>query len=519
MKVIKLLLPMVLVATSILHARFTIESVSAVRATSEQFVQDNPKLHGKEMADGLRKHLVSLGYTFAQVSFVTKKGFDILEVKEGKIGTSSVSGNQYLSDAGIAKYLNWQKGQSFNYGVFQRNAANLNRRNFIQVDAKLAPTRTEDGEILVNADFTAQDSLPVAGYVNARGNFGINGGTTPDNSYRTTAGLEYWEPFFENDRISGSVTTDPSETSDLIRLGLQYNLGYGNLSHSINASHSKSSKTYGGDDSVFSGYGYYLFYAGSYDLDDILSEYIDLSFGFTYIDHLHSNRESGRKAIKTRETLYLPRVGFNGRFSNPGLFGEGKNFWSISATHDFHTSQKHQIKVNGAQKGFYYIDVHLTSYQPVDFDVIEGGFLARLAGKYSPDVLPRTQKSYIGGNYSGSSAVRGYGEGEDSGDRSLVYNIDYRLKEKEILPTLKCQPFVFYDIGHIERLQSSASNKLKRNIQSVGAGVLGNFSTGIDFSAVVGVPLKDGPAPNSLISNHRIEKGDPRIHLDLTWKF
>jgi hypothetical protein len=100
MKVIKLLLPMALVATSILHARFTIESMSAVRATSEQFVQDNPKLHGKEMADGLRKHLVSLGYTFAQVSFVTKKGFDILEVKEGKIGTSSVSGNQYLSDAG-----------------------------------------------------------------------------------------------------------------------------------------------------------------------------------------------------------------------------------------------------------------------------------------------------------------------------------------------------------------------------------------------------------------------------------
>ncbi len=517
MKFIKSFLILAILATSVLHARFEIESVSEIRGTSEDFVNDNPRLHGNEMAEGLRKHLVSRGYTFAQVSFENKKGLDVLVVKEGKIGNSSVSGNQYLSDAGIAKYLNWQKGNSFNYGIFQRNAANLNRRSFIEVDTKLAPTRTADGEILVNADFTAEDSLPVAGFVNARGNFGVDGGTTPDNTYRTSVGLEYWEPFFETDRISGTATTDPAETDDLLSLGLQYSLGYGNLSHTLSASHSKSSRTWGGENNVFSGYGYYFFYSGSYNLEEILSENLDLTFGFTYIDHLHSDKRGVRKANKSRETLYLPRVGVSGRFSNPGLFGVGKNFWSVSAAHDFDTSQKHQINVNGAKKGFYYIDAQFTSYQPVDFDLIAGGFLARVAGKYSPDVLPRTQKSYIGGNFSGSSAVRGYTEGEDSGDRSVVFNIDYRLTEKELMSFVKYQPFAFYDIGHIEQLKWTSGKNIKRNIQSAGVGVIGNLSSEIDFSAVVGIPLKDGQ--HKPINNQQIEKGEPRIHVDLTWKF
>ena len=178
MKFIKSFLTLVILATSVLHARFEIESVPEVRVISEAFVQDNPRLHGNEMAEGLRKHLVSRGFTFAQVTFANKKGLDVLVVKEGKIGSSSVTGNKYLSAAGIAEYLNWQEGQPFNYGIFQRNAASLNRRSFIEVDTKLAPTRTSDGEILVNADFAAKDSIPIAGSLNTRGNFKVDGAMT-----------------------------------------------------------------------------------------------------------------------------------------------------------------------------------------------------------------------------------------------------------------------------------------------------------------------------------------------------
>ena len=59
------------------------------------------------------------------LSQIRKVSLDVLVVKEGKIGSSSVTGNKYLSAAGIAEYLNWQEGQPFNYGIFQPEMQHL----------------------------------------------------------------------------------------------------------------------------------------------------------------------------------------------------------------------------------------------------------------------------------------------------------------------------------------------------------------------------------------------------------
>ena len=390
MKFIKSFLTLVILATSVLHARFEIESVPEVRVISEAFVQDNPRLHGNEMAEGLRKHLVSRGFTFAQVTFANKKGLDVLVVKEGKIGSSSVTGNKYLSAAGIAEYLNWQEGQPFNYGIFQRNAASLNRRSFIEVDTKLAPTRTSDGEILVNADFTAKDSIPIAGSLNTRGNFKVDGADDQDiDDYRATLGLEYWEPFMDNDRLSASVTTDPAETSELLSLSLQYKFGPKELSQVVYGGYYDSEPSAGDINSGqaakydinnqlnlptaisalesmgYSGEGYFGGYQGSYSLENLFLEDLAVTYGVSYLDSYSKNKITS----KTQVTLYMPKLGLRGSFQNPGFSGLGNTFWSLSGTYDVSEKKLNdQLEDRGeaARRNFYYVDLHLTSYQPLD---------------------------------------------------------------------------------------------------------------------------------------------------------
>jgi hemolysin activation/secretion protein len=540
MKFIKSFLTLVILATSVLHARFEIESVPEVRVISEAFVQDNPRLHGNEMAEGLRKHLVSRGFTFAQVTFANKKGLDVLVVKEGKIGSSSVTGNKFLSAAGIAEYLNWQEGQPFNYGIFQRNAASLNRRSFIEVDTKLAPTRTSDGEILVNADFTAKDSIPIAGSLNTRGNFKVDGADDQDSdAYRATLGLEYWEPFMDNDRLSASVTTDPAETSELLSLSLQYKFGPKELSQFVYGGYFESEanqddvksandriKALNPDNSNLvgslipllspSGKGYHGGYQGSYSLENLFLEDFALTYGFSYLDVYDKQREG---ETEKHARLYMPRIGLRGSFQNPGFSGLGNTFWSLSGTYDVSEKKLNDKlfdKKDPARRNFYYADLYLTTYQPFNLAIIEGGALFRLAGRYTSDVLPNVVKFRTGGGFSGTG-VRGFTENEDKGDRGVVFNFEYRIKQLDgSLPGVpfKYQPFFFYDASHVYSESYTLDEDLKpatsSNLQSIGLGVLGNFGNEIDLSLNAGVPIVNGK---------QSKRWRPRIHCDLTWKF
>jgi len=525
MKINTLIFSLVALTASSLHARYVVESVLNVRSISESFVTSNPRLHGKDMSDGLRKHLVDRGYTFAQVTLERKAGKDILVVKEGKMGSTSITGNKHLSNSGIIDYLNWNEGDSFNFGTFQRNTASLNRRNFVEIDTKLSPTRSSNGEVLVNADFTAKDSQPAAGSVNLRGNVGFE--DKDDNDYRATISLEYWEPFFNNDRLYGSVTTDPSDPSELHSLGLQYKFGPKELSQIVYGGYFESESKIDVDSSTGalsdllslltpSGKGFHFGYQGSYAIEQDYVDDIGLVYGVTYLD-VYSKPDA--ITPKSQVTLYLPRVGLRGSLKNPGPFGVGRNFWSLSATHDFSTTKDKQLKnqSEAARRGFYYVDLHLTSFQPIVLGIVEGGALVRLGARYTTDVLPNLIKQRIGGGFQGSSGVRGYSENEDSGDRGAVLNLEYRFNEIETaLPglDLKYQPLFFYDIGYVEKLAYTLNNvaykNTKNDLQSIGAGIIGNFNTDIDFSLNAGVPIKNGV---------KSKKWDPRINLDLTWKF
>ena len=270
----------------------------------------------------------------------------------------------------------------------------------------------------------------------------------------------------DNDRLSASVTTDPAETSELLSLSLQYKFGPKELSQVVYGGYYDSEPSAGDINSGqaakydinnqlnlptaisalesmgYSGEGYFGGYQGSYSLENLFLEDLAVTYGVSYLDSYSKNKITS----KTQVTLYMPKLGLRGSFQNPGFSGLGNTFWSLSGTYDVSEKKLNdQLEDRGeaARRNFYYVDLHLTSYQPLDLVIIDGGALFRLAGRYTSDVLPEAVKFRTGGGFS-STGVRGYTENEDSGDRGVVFNFEYRIKQLEAsLPVIpvKYQPF------------------------------------------------------------------------------
>ena len=510
---------------SILRGDYFVESSPELQSTCNLFLQSQPKLPGKNMADELRRHLVEKGYTFAQVSYEVKGYKSVLVVQEGKLGKATFSGNSHLSDRGISQYLNWSEGDSFNFGTFQKNAANLNRRKFVEVDSKLAPVRSDSGEISVNAEFSVEDSTPIAGSINLKSNTGFK--NQDSNDYRSTVNLEYWEPFFDTDRIGASISSDPSSPSDLLSASLNYSFGPKEYSQILFGGYFESQSSIETDSSsplssilgllAPSGRGYHLGYQGYYDLKNLYVNDLGLVYGYTYLDVYTKPFADSAEA---QLSLHLPRLGLRGSFQNPNPFGVGNNFWSITATHDFSSTEQAQLtnQTDPADSGFYYIDFHLSSYQPIFVNSLQmGGILARLNGRFTNEKIPNLVKYRTGGGFQSSSGVRGYSESEEQGDRGLSLSLEYRYKEMEARfasTVLKLQPFVFYDLGYVENLSYSSSGqsypKTTADLQSIGIGTVGNIFTDIDFLLSAGLPIVEGS---------KTDNWEPSIHFDLTWKF
>ena len=193
-----------------------------LRDTLESYLSDYSDLSPSDAAKQLESYLRQNGYPFAQAKVGNLYGRKVVSIKEGKIGEARVAGNKHLSTKGILKNLGWNSGDSFNYGKFQRQAAQLNRNRFILVDTKLSPKRADDGEVIVDADFKVKDSVPISGNLDIS-----NNGTPQSSGWRSKLGLEMWEPFSSSDRISFSYLTDPKEASELQSYSLAYQASYG----------------------------------------------------------------------------------------------------------------------------------------------------------------------------------------------------------------------------------------------------------------------------------------------------
>ena len=478
-----------------------------LRDTLENQVNDNPSLSPSELAKQMESHLKQTGYPFAQVGVVVLDGRKLLSVKEGKIGEANVSGNQYLSTDGILDKLGWESGESFNYGKFQRHASNLNQNRFIVVDTKLSPKRTGSGEVVVDADFSVEDSLPISSAINI-----ANDGTPQSSGWKSKFGVEILEPFASNDKASISFATDPLESSEYQSYSFAYQANYGALSHSLFGGYSESEySNQVSQDDLFLSNGMYLGFLGSYEIDSGMLDGLSLTYGLTYLKSSSQSILVGNSFPELDTPLYLPRLGLHGSFSNP--WGSGNTYWSTTIMSDLSTSDTAELSKQrpGVEKGFFLTNLGFSTFEPIKLGVASGGINLKMNGQLTSDALPPALQKGLGGQ----NGVRGYKENEGLGDRSFLVNLEYRTDAEEgnvFGMDSNFQFLAFYDYGfskYVTALSGASSDSV--NLESFGAGLVGKVGTYTDFNLLVGVPLES-------IEGGTVER-EHRIHFGLNIRF
>ena len=481
-----------------------------ISSTVTDILSEHAESPNNVLSEELRKELVNRGYSFAQVSITENNGLTSILVKPGIIGDASIAGNNYLSSEGILKKLGWKPGDLFNYNEFYSKSSNLNRNNFIQVDSKLKPIRGQDGEIRVNAAVAVEDKFPLKPYFKLS-----NDGTEQSSGWRAKAGFELWEAFMPHDRVNISYTTDPKDSSQLSSYFMSYDFGASDFQHTVFAGYSDSKYDNITSSSLnmdIAGEGFYAGYNLTYPLSFIDVESLAFNFGINYID-LSNQIYLGNNSLLASDddlSLLLPRFGLQGKFSNP--FGlQGDNYWSIGIVSDLSTSKNSELVIQNPdlENGFFVPKASLTLFEPVDFMSSKGGLKIRFDGQFSNDPLPTSLKKSLGGLYS----IRGYEEREAYGDSGVSLNFEYITStEQTSFLSLEgnLQKIFFFDSGYVSNVGSMSAANDSVDMQSIGAGLLGNFEGGTDFSFQVGLPLADSFNTQAI---------DPRTHFSLTIRF
>jgi len=498
-------LALLLTSVSSLYSVPIICSVD-LRESLEKLLHDHSDLSAKDAAKHIESYLRQGGYPFAQAQVVELDGRKVISVKEGKIGNASVSGNKHLSTRGIIKNLNWNSGESFNYGKFQRQAAQLNRNRFVVVDTKLSPKRGKDGEIIVDADFKVKDSVPISGNLDIS-----NNGTPQSSGWRSKVGVEMWEPFSSSDRISFAYSTDPKETSEMQSYSFAYQANYGSFSHALYGGYSESEYSNQVSQSdLFLSDGMYLGFLGSYGFDSGSLDGLSLTYGLTYLKSSSQITLSGFSFPEAKVPLYLPRIGLQGNFANP--WGDGQSYWSGSFVSDLSSSDNSELSQQrpGVEKGFLITNLSFSTFEPVDIGTASGGISLKFSGQATSDILPPALQKGLGGQ----SGIRGYEENEGLGDRAFLLNLEYRFDALEgsfLGLDGNFQSLAFYDYGYSKFISLPGASSDSSNLQSFGAGLVGSIGSHSDFSLQVGVPTDDGPDGT--------KKLQPRTHFGLNIRF
>lgn len=476
-----------------------------LRDTLEFYLSEHSDLSANDAAEQLEAYLRQKGYPFAQAKAVNLDGRKVISIKEGKVGNAKVTGNEHLSTKGILKNLDWNSGDSFNFGKFQRQAAQLNRNRFIVVDTKLSPNRADDGEVFVDADFKVKDSVPISGNLDIS-----NNGTPQSSGWRSKLGVEMWEPFSSFDRISLSYSTDPLETSELQSYSFSYQASYGSFSHALFGGFSESEYSNQVSQSdLFLSDGMYLGFLGSYGFESESLDGISLTYGLTFLKSASQITLSGLFS-ETKVPLVLPRIGLQGSFQNP--WGDGQSFWSGSFVSDLSTSDNAELSQQrpGVEKGFFVTNLSFSTFEPLDLGLANGGISLKLNAQVTSHALPPALQKGLGGQ----SATRGYKENEGLGDRALLLNLEYRFDSQPgsvFGLEGNFQKLAFYDFGYskFESLPGATSDS--SNLQSFGAGMTGSLGSSTDFSILFGVPMDDVPDGT--------QKLQPRAHFGLNIRF
>jgi len=453
---------------------------------------------GKKVSAHLRKK----GYTFATASVASAPGKPEhlkVSVQAGKIGVGNVDGNTWLSSEGILDSVRWEKGETFHYGKFQSAAASLNSNRFVTVDSKLRPRRGDDGEIIVDADFNVEDSIPVIYKFRV-----ANDGTKDSSGWRASAGFDFLEPLAESDKFSFNWLTD---AENLNAYSSQYS-GSINDSFSWVAFLGYSDSEYDNLISPVSldinGEGLHAGFLISNQFAQLDSGSLSWNLGVTYLDLSNSVSFAGQPVSDQSLSLFIPRIGLQGVLNSNA-------FWSLSLLSDAGSSDDEDLSYQrpGASSGFFAGQFSFTTLRRFSFQDSNVGWYFNLAGQAAGDPLPASLQKAIGG----INTVRGYEEREAYGDHGVHFNSELRFGSdigRRISTGTVINPLFFYDFGYVSSEDAISAHEDDTTMHSLGAGLRCSFKSAMDIGLHLGVPLKKTPDS---------EAHEPRAHFSFDLRF
>ncbi|MGQ0621886.1 MAG: ShlB/FhaC/HecB family hemolysin secretion/activation protein [Panacagrimonas sp.] len=415
-----------------------------------------------EVADKLTALYVAKGYTLASVIVPAQRiadGIARLEVIEGRVGKVSVEGNRRYREESILDYLQGvAPGYPYRGAELGEGLTRLNRLPGLSTRAVLRPGEdfgssdvvilaTEDnfsasgtvdnfgredvGALRYSASGTfngplkAEDQLQVLGLVSEAGllSYGFVSYSVPANIHGTRIALSYGEAQFEVKDVAGLEGENKNGRIKVTHPLLQarstrLNLGIG-LSNTT----------------------------GDADIDGIaLSGGTDLSLLELDADLLHAWREG----MTSQATL-----------------GLSSNF--DEADFDAINPVDPADKPRDDQRFRAELDVLHLQALPRRLDA-----LIRVAGVWSPDPLPDTEKFSLGG----PGSVRGYPTSEVRGDRGVLGSIT--LRRAFTLGPVAMFGSVFADSGTVTSLDLPRVRALNppsrtQSLSSLGLGLEGSY--------------------------------------------
>lgn len=498
----------------------TVLSVVAIEKAVTPYLGPNKLLDDAEAARAaLEKVYQGAGYLTVFVDIPEQRitdGVVRLQVLEGRVERLMVSGSRYYSQGYIRnKVGELAEGQVPNFNEVQRQLAIVNRSEERRVQPVLRPGQAPG---TVEVELKVEDKLPVTGSIELN-----NQHAADTDPWRVQASLRY-ENLWQRDHALGlTAITAPRETSQARVLVGTYSVpldsGDTVVAYAVNSNSSVT--TLGGTNVLGDGNTYGLRYAMPFSGPGGSAH--SLTFGADYKD-LSERVVFGGGSIST-PLRYMPfQANYTGSWADRG---EQMQF---STTFVFAMKQLFDRKVDcpgnvgpvdqfackrqGADGSFATLraDLHRT-------DSFSWGAVAtRLAGQIATQPLAASAEQFSVG---GVETVRGYLEGEGSGDEGLLASIE--LRSPNLGPSvsswigadqrLSISEFIthaFVDAARVRTLLPAAGQTERVPLLGTGVGLRLVTRNGLTGALDVAWPRKATTAT---------DKDDPRVHVRLGLRF
>ncbi len=459
------------------------------------------------------KALQEKGYVFAKVTFPTRiwaYGIFLAKVDLGPLGTITVKGNRFYSSKQITDTLANQPGARFNYARVHGDIFDLNAKPDLNIDAKLKPS-IQNGRRVIDAELNVEDSLPIHGAIELS-----NTGTKYTNDWRIRSTLQEVNLTQNDDVLTAEWLTSP-DLGDVNAYTLGYNLPIDKRwSFMANAGYSNSDIQGALEQIDVLGRGYFAQIGVTKVLHEtpIYRDMLTLSWLYQNSEtQLDVSDDSGstppiRLSMPSLAYDYQSRV-FDPFYGRSFLTVTGMaNFagkYGSSEDADFLGGSTSQGAIDG---DFSLLRVRLARLQRFTKANTELGkwtLFMKVDTQVTGDSLPSAVRRSVGG----ANSVRGYTEGEISGDNAVYGTLELRAplfenfipgfkvseKELEDNPEFalqhRLQLLAFTDAAYVKNNDPQASAFDNETLSSVGAGFRFGFTKYSQMRLDYGIPLMD----------------------------